>query len=311
MALTSNQKARLESLKNQIAAFNVAKGPGWEKAIKDARDELKKLMAIKKQKPKPKKVEKKLEPVVTVEEEEAKGPPKPKRKPIRKPLVKKDQSGKKLIELAKRDELKEKQKRAKFYQDREEKRLAKLRKAANERVRKISPTQTSQLVAPSKRKEGAGARYIREQREAKDKAKDRRAGEIEHFKQLKKERVNKKADITTTSKQEVPKDRSGLAQFWKDITDLPSNLAKDFLPKQIKGSKEEDYTQDLEDMGPGKRKYKWGDMEFTLDTTREEMTKGRPTESHKKGGRIKKGAKKTKARKRAALRGHRAELRGG
>ena len=110
---------------------------------------------------------------------------------------------------------------------------------------------------------------------------------------------------------EVPESRSGLAQFWKDIKDLPSNLAKDFLPKQIKGSKEEGYTQEREDMGPGKRKYKWGDMEFTLDTTREEMTKGRPTESHKKGGRIKKGAKKTKARKRAALRGHRAELRGG
>jgi len=220
------------------------------------------------------------------------------------------------------------------------------------------------VVVPSSqavsREEGAGARYIREQKEAKAEAKARKAGEEGHFKRLLKERDAARVSTSAPARVSAPaidtpmsKDDSlsGLEQFWKDvkdlpkylgtdllpeshredvvkgfkkfgkdITDLPSNLAKDFLPEQIKGSKKEGYMQDLEDMGPGKRKYKWGDLEFTLDTTEKEMTKGRPKESYKKGGRIKKSVKKTKARKppaktksrkRAALRGHRAELRGG
>jgi colicin import membrane protein len=100
---------------------------------------------------------------------------------------------------------------------------------------------------------------------------------------------------------------SGLEQFWKDVKDLPKYLGTDLLPEQVSGT---------EGMGPGKRKYKWdapfvGEVEFELDTTEKAMTEGR-----KKGGRIKKGVKKTKTRKpkvrrRAALRGHRAERRGG
>lgn len=173
-------------------------------------------------------------------------------------------------------------------------------------------------------KEGPATRYIREKREAKDEAKARKAGEEAHFKRLREQRDAKKTARVSAPALDTPisKDASlsGLEQFWKDIKDLPSNLAEDFLPKQIRGLKEEDYIQDLEDMGPGKRKYKWGDLEFTLDTTEKEMMKGRPKESYKKGGRIKKSVKKTKARKtpakvksrkRIALRGHRAELRGG
>ena len=198
-------------------------------------------------------------------------------------------SGKKLTDLVKRDEQEQEQKQKEFYEQREKKRLAKVRKDANKRVGKISLNRRGQTITPISKRTVA---------EKKEKPKEA-----------------KKA-VTP----EVPESRSGLAQFWKDIKDLPSNLAKDFLPKQIKGSKEEGYTQEREDMGPGKRKYKWGDLEFTLDTTEKEMTKGRPKESYKKGGRIKKSVKKTKARKppaktksrkRAALRGHRAELRGG
>tara|TARA_R100001143_G_C3344715_1_gene126135 strand:+ start:48 stop:911 length:864 start_codon:yes stop_codon:yes gene_type:complete len=287
MALTKQQEAQIKSLKEQISVYDKARGTGWKKEIDSLRNRIKNIMATQKQKPKPKKVEKKPEPEpepVEVEDESqaAKEPPKPKRKPIRKPLVKKDQSGKKLIELAKRDELKQKQKRAKLYKEREANRQAKIRKAADKRVRKISPTQTSQLVAPSQ------AVTVRaETQKPPPKQRD--------SEQPKSDKAAKKDDS-----------RSGLAQFWEDVKDLPSNLAKDFLPKQIKGSKEEGYTQEREDMGPGKRKYKWGDTEFTLDTTEKAMTEGR-----KKGGRIKKGAKKTKVRKRAALRGHRAELRGG
>ena len=98
-----------------------------------------------------------------------------------------------------------------------------------------------------------------------------------------------------------------MEQFWEDVKKLPKYLGTDLLPERVSGT---------EGMGPGKRKYKWdapfvGEVEFELDTTEKAMTEGR-----KKGGRIKKGVKKTKTRKpkvrrRAALRGHRAERRGG
>ena len=120
--------------------------------------------------------------------------------------------------------------------------------------------------------------------------------------------------IKTTQNKNGPKKKtkkaaelSGLEQFWKDVKDLPKYFGTDLLPEQVSGPK---------DMRPGKRGYKWeapfvGEVEFELDTTEKAMTADR-----KKGGRIKKGVKKTKTRKpkvrrRAALRGHRAERRGG
>ena len=68
--------------------------------------------------------------------------------------------------------------------------------------------------------------------------------------------------------------------------------------------------------GPGKREYETLFGKVTLGEDPEETArKARKFEetNYKKGGRIKKGVKKTKAkaRRRAALRGHRAELRGG
>jgi len=82
------------------------------------------------------------------------------------------------------------------------------------------------------------------------------------------------------------------------VKDLPKYFGTDLLPERVSGTP---------GMGPGKRKYKWdapfaGEVEFELDSSDLPM---------KGGGRLKKGSKKTKARKRAALRGHRAELRGG
>jgi hypothetical protein len=279
MALTSTQKSRLETLKNLEKAYDTSRGPRWQEQIKKVRDEIKELMAIKKQKPKLKTVKREPEPEpVEVEDESqaAKGPP----KQIRKQSGKKDQSGKKLIELAKRDELKQKQKRAKLYKEREANRQAKIRKAANKRVNKISSANTSQLVAPSKRKEGPAARYIREQKEAENEAKDRRAGETKHFKKLQKDKVRR-------AKGE---------------------------PKEVQGPSE--YVDDPDYMGPGLRKYKldlpfFGGVEFDLDTR--DFAKPSVTSEYKAGGQVKKGVKKTKAkaRKRAALRGHRAELRGG
>ena len=187
-------------------------------------------------------------------------------------------SGKKLTDLVKRDEQEQEQKQKEFYEQREKKRLAKVRKDANKRVGKISLNRRGQTITPISKRTVA---------EKKEKPKEA-----------------KKA-VTP----EVPESRSGLAQFWKDIKDIPKYFGTDLLPEQIKGSEKEGYMQDRKDMGPGLRKYKWdapffGEVEFDLDSR--DLPK-------KKGGRIKKGVKKTKtkARKRAALRGHRAELRGG
>ena len=109
--------------------------------------------------------------------------------------------------------------------------------------------------------------------------------------------------VDKAKKTKKAKELSGLEQFWEDVKKLPKYLGTDLLPEQVSGPK---------DMRPGKRGYKWeapfvGEVEFELDTT---------TADRKKGGRIKKGVKKTKTRKpkvrrRAALRGHRAERRGG
>ena len=116
-----------------------------------------------------------------------------------------------------------------------------------------------------------------------------------------------KKPVDKAKKTKKAKELSGLEQFWEDVKKLPKYLGTDLLPERVSGT---------EGMGPGKRKYKWdapfvGEVEFELDTTEKAMTEGR-----KKGGRIKKGVKKTKTRKpkvrrRAALRGHRAERRGG
>ena len=109
--------------------------------------------------------------------------------------------------------------------------------------------------------------------------------------------------VDKAKKTKKAKELSGLEQFWEDVKKLPKYLGTDLLPEQVSGPK---------DMRPAKRGYKWeapfvGEVEFELDTT---------TADRKKGGRIKKGVKKTKTRKpkvrrRAALRGHRAERRGG
>ena len=106
-----------------------------------------------------------------------------------------------------------------------------------------------------------------------------------------------------TKKTKKAKELSGIEQFWEDVKKLPKYLGTDLLPEQVSGTP---------GMGPGKRGYKWeapffGEVEFELDSSDLPM---------KGGGRLKKGAKKTKTRKpkvrrRAALRGHRAERRGG
>ena len=109
--------------------------------------------------------------------------------------------------------------------------------------------------------------------------------------------------VDKAKKTKKAKELSGLEQFWEDVKKLPKYLGTDLLPEQVSGTP---------GMGPGKRGYKWeapffGEVEFELDSSDLPM---------KGGGRLKKGAKKTKTRKpkvrrRAALRGHRAERRGG
>ena len=169
------------------------------------------------------------------------------------------------------------------------------------RVKVVPRPKRKPVKAIAAKRKAAAAKVAAKAAEAKAAAKRKEAAKAAAAKAAAKAAAAKrKAAAKNGPKKKTKKaaELSGLEQFWKDVKDLPKYFGTDLLPERVSGTP---------GMGPGKRKYKWeapfaGEVEFELDSSDLPM---------KGGGRLKKGSKKTKARKRAALRGGRAELRGG